>query len=67
MLKGNYTFNFGSKKIDVKQGDFIKLPKGITYNFTNTDTLPDITISTITPGGFENFFNEISIASKKII
>ncbi len=51
----------------MKQVDFIKLPKGITYNFTNTDTLPDITISTITPGGFENFFNEISIASKKII
>jgi len=64
ILKGNYLFHFGNKKIKAKQGDFIKLPRGIPHRFVNTDTAVGITMNTITPGGFENFFNEISKESE---
>lgn len=65
ILKGNYVFNCGNETIEVKQGDFIRLPKGIPHNFTNTDSITGLTMNTITPGGFENFFNEIADLSKK--
>lgn len=64
ILKGNYVFNCGDEKIEVRQGDFIRLPRGIPHNFVNTDSITGITMNTITPGGFENFFNDISKASK---
>ena len=64
VLKGNYIFNCGDKEIKAKQGDFIRLPRGIPHNFINTDNVTGITMNTITPGGFENFFHEIAKASK---
>ena len=60
ILKGNFVFNSGDTKIEAKQGDFVRLPRGIPHNFINTDTTVGITMNTITPGGFENFFREIS-------
>ncbi|WP_440880551.1 cupin domain-containing protein [Tenacibaculum sp. C7A-26P2] len=65
ILKGNYVFNCGSEKIEAKEGDFIKLPRGIPHTFVNMDSVVGITMNTITPGGFENFFNEISKESKE--
>ncbi|PKH52919.1 hypothetical protein CXF68_20415 [Tenacibaculum sp. Bg11-29] len=64
ILKGNYVFHFGNKKIKAKQGDFIKLPRGIPHRFVNTDSIVGLTMNTITPGGFENFFSEISKESE---
>ncbi|MCH2223668.1 MAG: cupin domain-containing protein [Crocinitomicaceae bacterium] len=64
ILKGKYIFNFGDEKIEAKQGDFIKLPRGIPHSFVNTDSIVGITMNTITPGGFENFFKEISQESE---
>ncbi len=60
ILKGKYLFNYGDKTIDAKQGDYIRLPRGIPHKFTNKDTITGITMNTITPGGFENFFNEVA-------
>ncbi len=65
ILKGNYVFNCGSEKIEAKEGDFIKLPRGIPHTFVNMDSVVGITMNTITPGGFENFFNETSKESKE--
>lgn len=64
VLKGNYIFNCGNKEIKAKEGDFIRLPRGIPHNFVNTDTIVGITMNTITPAGFENFFDDISKSSK---
>ena len=64
ILKGNYLFNCGERKIQAKQGDFIRLPRGVPHNFINTDTIVGITMNTITPGGFEQFFEDISKSSK---
>jgi len=63
ILKGNFVFNCGDKKINTKQGDYIRLPRGIPHNFINTDSINGITMNTITPGGFENFFDEIAKVS----
>lgn len=60
ILKGNYTFYCGSKTIKATKGDFVHLPKGIPHHFKNTDTISGITMNTITPGGFENFFNDVA-------
>ncbi len=65
VLKGNYTFVCGKEKIKAKTGDFIRLPRGIPHRFINTDTITGITMNTITPGGFEKFFDEIAETSKK--
>ncbi len=64
ILKGKYRFFCGDKKIDAKQGDFIRLPRGIPHRFVNTDSITGITMNTITPGGFEKFFSEMAEASK---
>lgn len=64
VLKGNFEFFYGDKKILAKKGDFIQLPKGIPHRFINTDSITGITMNTITPGGFENFFDDIAKFSK---
>ncbi|MDW7695961.1 cupin domain-containing protein [Flammeovirgaceae bacterium SG7u.111] len=60
VLKGTYEFYCGDEIIEAKEGDFVRLPKGIPHGFINTDTLPGITMNTITPGGFEGYFNEMA-------
>ncbi|WP_103070385.1 cupin domain-containing protein [Aquimarina sediminis] len=64
VLKGSYIFKCGDKKIEAKQGDFIRLPRGIPHSFINIDTITGITMNTMTPGGLENFFNDIAKASE---
>jgi len=64
ILQGTFLFHCGDQQIEASQGDFIRLPKGIPHSFVNTDSNTGITMNTITPGGFENFFNEIAMASK---
>ena len=65
VLKGNYLFFCGDKKIQAPEGSLVKLPKGIPHHFKNIDTIMGITINTIRPGGFENFFETIAQASKE--
>ncbi len=64
VLKGNYTFYSGDKVMNAKEGDFIRLLKGIPHRFTNTDSITGITMNTITPGGFEHFFDDIAAHSQ---
>lgn len=64
VLKGTYEFHYGEKQQIVREGDFIHLPKGIPHRFVNTDSITGITMNTITPGGFEGFFQGISDLSK---
>ncbi|PCJ67230.1 MAG: hypothetical protein COA58_02630 [Bacteroidetes bacterium] len=64
VLKGNFMFTCGDEKIELNQGDMLRLPKGIPHNFVNIDSTTGITMNTITPGGFEHFFEEISNASE---
>lgn len=63
-LKGHYQFYCGNDTIDAPQGTLIQLPKGTPHHFKNIDTITGITINTITPGGFEGFFETIAQISK---
>ena len=65
VLKGNFDFFYGDLKVAAQKGDFIQLPRGIPHRFVNKDSSTGITMNTITPGGFENFFDDIAKFSKK--
>ncbi|WP_432412101.1 cupin domain-containing protein [Rasiella sp. SM2506] len=65
VLQGHYEFTNGDELISAKQGDIIHLPKGKAHTFKNIDTITGITMNTITPGGFERFFADVSSLSKK--
>jgi quercetin dioxygenase-like cupin family protein len=65
VLQGSYEFRFGDTIVKAKQGDMVHLPKGTPHSFKNIDTLMGITMNTITPGGFETFFADISSLSKQ--
>lgn len=65
VLQGRYEFSFEDSLIIAKKGDMIHLPKGKSHSFKNIDTITGITMNTITPGGFEGFFEGISSLSKQ--
>ena len=59
VIKGTYEFSCGDKKQRAQKGSLIHLPKGIPHSFKNTGDTEGILLNTISPGGFENFFEEI--------
>ena len=64
VIKGTYEFYCGDKTVIAKKGDMVRLPKGIPHHFKNIDSIKGVTMNTITPGGFESFFDDIAKASK---
>ena len=64
VIKGTYEFYCGEKTVIAKEGDMIQLPRGIPHHFKNIDSIQGITMNTITPGGFESFFDDIAKASE---
>lgn len=65
VLKGTYEFYCGDQTMTAKKGDMVRLPKGIPHHFKNIDSITGITMNTITPGGFEHFFDEIAAIAKQ--
>lgn len=65
VLKGKYLFTCGDEKIQASEGSFVRLPRGVPHNFRNIGTEEGITMNTITPGGFEGFFDDIARLSKE--
>lgn len=60
VLQGTYRFTCGEKQVDAPEGSMIRLPKGIPHGFLNIGDQEGITMNTITPGGFEQFFDDIA-------
>ena len=59
ILEGVYEFRFGDETVVVNPGDLVHLPRHIPHSFRNIGSEPGMTMNTITPGGFEQFFVEI--------
>ncbi len=59
VLAGTYEFRFGNQTAIASKGDLIHLPRSIPHSFSNIGSEPGVMINTITPGGFEQFFEEI--------
>ena len=60
VLAGTYEFRFGNETAIVTKGDLIHLPRSIPHSFSNIGSEPGVMMNTITPGGFEKFFEEIA-------
>ncbi|MFD2566489.1 cupin domain-containing protein [Pseudotenacibaculum haliotis] len=65
VMKGTYEFYCGDTTLVAKQGDMVRLPKGIPHHFKNVDSIQGVTMNTITPGGFESFFDDVAKASEQ--
>ncbi len=64
VLQGVYEFRLGKETVIATQGDIIHLPRSIPHSFSNIGSEPGVMMNTITPGGFEQFFEEIYQLSK---
>lgn len=67
ILEGNYVFICGDSVVNASKGSLVHLPRGIAHSFKNVGDSTGIVINTITPGGFENFFEEIDQLTKDSI
>jgi mannose-6-phosphate isomerase-like protein (cupin superfamily) len=59
ILQGTYEFRCGDETILADRGDLVHLPAGLPHRFRNIGDAPGMTMNTMTPGGFEQFFVEI--------
>lgn len=60
VLEGRYEAFIGDERIIINQGDTIPVPRGTSHYFRNLLTAHSKLLIFITPGGFENFFDETS-------
>lgn len=59
VVDGEFEFVCGEEKATVGKGAVVVLPRGIPHAFRNVGEEPGMLMNTITPGGFEQFFEEI--------
>lgn len=65
ILEGEVIYTVGNDTFNAKAGDVMFLPKNIQHSFkVQTETLE--TLMLLTPGGFENYFIEMSIPAKEV-
>ncbi len=59
VLEGEFSFTCGEETFLAKKGAVVVLPKGTPHSFKNTGGTTGRMMNTITPGGFEQFFEEV--------
>lgn len=59
VLEGTFTFTCDGESFVAEKGAVAVLPKGKPHAFKNTGTTTGRMMNTITPGGFEQFFEEV--------
>ncbi len=59
VIEGKFEFRCGARTIVAPKGTLVHLPKNIPHRFTNIGDSNGMLLNTITPGGFEQFFEEI--------
>ena len=59
VLEGSFRFTCGEEQFLANKGAVVVLPKGIPHAFKNVGTTAGRMMNTITPGGFEKFFDEV--------
>jgi mannose-6-phosphate isomerase-like protein (cupin superfamily) len=60
VLEGEFEIRCGDRSFTARKGSTAMLPRGIPHAFRNVGTRDGKLLVTITPGGFENFFAEVS-------
>jgi quercetin dioxygenase-like cupin family protein len=61
VLEGMYEIRVGGRVIPAPPGTFAFLPRGIPHRYTNVGYRTGRLFVTITPAGFERFFEELSV------
>jgi quercetin dioxygenase-like cupin family protein len=61
VLEGMYEIRVGGRVIPAPPGTFAFLPRGIPHRYTNVGYRTGRLFVTITPAGFEGFFEELSV------
>ena len=61
VLEGMYEIRVGGRMIPAPPGTFAFLPRDIPHSYTNVGYRTGKLIVTITPAGFEQFFEEVSL------
>ncbi len=65
VLEGEVIYTVGGQTFNAKAGDVMFLPKNIQHSFKiQTEQLE--TLMLLTPGGFENYFVEMSTAAEEV-
>jgi mannose-6-phosphate isomerase-like protein (cupin superfamily) len=59
ILEGDYEFTVGAKTLVAKPGTTLFAPRGIPHTYRYPGKSPGRLMCTITPAGFEGFFEEI--------
>lgn len=60
VLEGEFEINYGGQTVVARKGDVVAVGKGVTHSFRNVGAGEGRLLVTITPGGFERFFEEVS-------
>lgn len=60
VLEGEFEIRCGDRSFRAAKGSTAMLPRGIPHAFRNVGAGEGKLLVTITPGGFENFFAEVS-------
>lgn len=59
VLRGEYEFLVGGRRIRAGAGSVVYGPKGIPHTFENVGTEPGRMLALVTPAGIEGFFEEV--------
>jgi len=59
VLEGRFEFTCGDEQFLAEKGAVVVLPKGIPHAFKNVGESAGRMMNTITPGGFEQFFDDV--------
>lgn len=60
VVEGMMTFQLGSELVDAPQGTFIRIPAGMTHDFSNRSTARAGVFNVFIPGGFEPRMTDIA-------
>ena len=59
MLEGECEWQVGTKLVRARPGTFVFIPPGVPHNITNASDRPARMLLTISPPGYEHFFEEL--------
>jgi mannose-6-phosphate isomerase-like protein (cupin superfamily) len=59
IIEGEYRFEVDGEEIYARAGDTVFAPRGSRHTFQNAGTTPGRTLTTVVPGGLDEFFAEL--------
>jgi quercetin dioxygenase-like cupin family protein len=60
VLEGAFGFRVGERALEAPAGTFVFVPKGLEHAFWNRGTTEARLLSTVSPPGFEGYFEELA-------